>query len=156
MVSKLDVRIVELQPMRMASVQGFGQCPEELSQKKLLAWARSHNLLGKSSLPRFFGFNNPDPTPASPNYGYEFWMAVGEDVKAEGEIQIKSFTGGLYAVMRCKNPMTCPDAWKQLVQWLETSPYHKGDHQWLEEHMSFIDLPVEEILLDLYLPIQKA
>jgi hypothetical protein len=47
------------------------------------AWAEAHNLLGKPH--RLFGYNNPDPSPGSPNYGYDVWLTVDESTQAEGE-----------------------------------------------------------------------
>ena len=43
---------------------------------------------------RFFGFNNPNPSPGSPNYGYEQWLTVGPEVQAEGGIVIKEIPPG--------------------------------------------------------------
>ena len=81
---------------------------------------------------------------------------VGPDVEPEGDIKIKEFPGGLYAVARCEVRGDAydiiPATWKQLVAWCEESKYRSGTHQWLEEHLS---LPgsTDELTLDLYLPI---
>lgn len=150
-----EVRIVQLPPMRVATALGFGTEPEFLSQEMLLGWARSRRLLEGETSPRFFGFNNPDPSVGSVNYGYEFWMTVGADVQAEAPVQIKDFTGGLYAVRRCQGIEHITQAWKDLVAWLETSPYRMGPYQWLEEHIRFQNVPLEEYTLDLYLPVMK-
>ena len=83
-MGELDVRIVKLEPMRVASAYGFGTSPEEEAWGKLLAWARAKDLLNEDV--RFFGFNNPNPSPGSPNYGYEQWMTVGQDVEPEGRV----------------------------------------------------------------------
>ncbi len=101
-MTEIDVRIVTLKPMRVAAALGFGEQPELLAWDKILSWAKPLGLLDDLKAVRFFGFNNPDPSPGSPNYGYEQWIVVGPDVKAEGDIKIKDFSGGLYAVTRCK------------------------------------------------------
>ena len=161
-MTEIDVRIVKLEPMRVATALGFGEQPEMLAWNKLLAWAKPLGLLDDLKATRFFGFNNPDPSPGSPNYGYEQWIVVGADVKASGDIKIKDFDGGLYAVTRC-TLSNIGETWKQLVLWLEDSKYHKAHHQWLEGTVKpeLIITPegsmVEnfEAELDLYLPIAE-
>ena len=39
-MSKLEVRIVTLEPMRVASAYGFGPSPEEIAWEKMLAFAK--------------------------------------------------------------------------------------------------------------------
>jgi AraC family transcriptional regulator len=85
-VSELEVRIVDMEPMRVASAHGFGEHPEDLAWQRMLAFAQAQGLDTESV--RFFGFNNPNPSPGSPNYGYEQWMTVGPEVEAGGEIVI--------------------------------------------------------------------
>lgn len=154
----MQVRIVKLEPMRVASVLGFGQEPENEAWAKLMAWAKPKGLLSDQEHHRIFGFNNPSPTPGSPNYGYEFWIVVGHDAQSEGDVEIKDFPGGLYAAARCdvqdKPYETIPAAWKQLVLWRENSPYKSASHQWLEEHISGQDTGGDWIM-DLYLPIAE-
>ena len=66
-MSELDVRIVELEPMRVASFHAFGESPELKASKKLVDWAKPKGLLDAKGTHRIFGFNNPDPSPGSPN-----------------------------------------------------------------------------------------
>ena len=109
--------------MRVACVNGFGEGPEGMAFDKMKAWAAAHNLPGKPY--RLFGYNNPDPSPGSPNYGYDVWITVDESVQADGEARIIDFPGGLYAVTRIevKNPGTISPApgknwsngWRQQV-----------------------------------------
>ncbi len=152
-----DFRIVQLEPLRVASAHGFGEGPETLAWDKLTAWARERGLWQDGTSRRFFGFNNPDPSPGSPNYGYETWMTVGSEVESEGDINVKEFPGGLYAVTRCEVSAPwedIPGAWKRLVAWVETSPHQHGRHQWLEEHFFKDETLGEAFTLDLYLPIR--
>lgn len=103
-MSELDVRIVRLEPMRLASAHGFGASPEGIAHEKMQTFLKSKNLLdGYGSQRRHFGFNNPDPSPGSPNYGYEIWVEVESDVEPAGDIRIVDFSGGLYAVTRFEN-----------------------------------------------------
>lgn len=155
-MSELDVRIVKLGSMRVASAHAHSASPEHDAIEKLVAWAEPKGLLDDQETHRVFGFNNPDPSPGSPNYGYEFWIVIGPDMEPEGEIKAKEFPGGLYAVTRCEVSGDAydviPATWKQLVTWLENSKYRSGTHQWLEEHLSPIGV-AEDFVLDLYMPI---
>ncbi len=84
-MSKLDVQIVRLEPMRVASAYGFGTSPEEIAHEKMQTFLKAKNLLdGYGTKYRHFGFNNPNPSPGSPNYGYEIWTEIGSDVQPEG------------------------------------------------------------------------
>lgn len=153
----IDVRIVQLEPMRVASAHGFGESPETMAWDKLITWAKSRGLWQDGTPRRFFGFNNPDPSAGSPNYGYETWMTVEPEVASEGEITVKEFSGGLYAVTRCavKNPWDdIPKTWKQLVAWVETSPHRHARHQWLEETYFPGEANFETFTLDLFMPIR--
>jgi DNA gyrase inhibitor GyrI len=156
-MSELQVSIVKLEPMRVASVQGFGAEPEAEAHQKLEAWAGARGYLDDLAHHRVFGFNNPSPTPGSPNYGYELWITVGPEVEAEGDARIIEFGGGLYAVTRMvsiDDPYeSIPDTWKKLYQWMENSKYRMGTHQWMEEHLRLPETPAGNWSLDLYLPI---
>lgn len=149
----LDVKIVLLPKLRVASAHGFGASPEEAAWDKLSVWAKEKELWDKEGV-RFFGFNNPNPSPGSPNYGYEQWMTVGPDIKVSGEIKIKNFEGGLYAVTRCKLPQI-GETWQELVQWCESSTYTLANHQWLEEGLTPYPTPFDEVVMDIYLPIAE-
>ena len=158
-MTDLDVRIVRLEPMRVASALGFGESPEGLAWDKLLAWYKASGLAQDGKLHRFFGFNNPNPSAGSPSYGYEVWVTVDEGVQPEGEITLKDFAGGLYAVTRCEvkgDPgELIPAAWQRLVRWHESNRYGMGHHQWLEEHIGPQEDPSGKFTLDLYLPVKE-
>ena len=165
MNDELDVRIAKLEPMRVAWVNGYGEQPEGEAWRKILAFANAQNLLDDLKARRFFGYNNPDPSPGTPNYGYDQWITVGPEISSQDEIQIKDFDGGLYAVASCVGVENIGITWKNLVRWFEDSKYDKGNHQWLEEVLNpevFIKPDgtpnqTEETLglvkFDLYLPI---
>jgi DNA gyrase inhibitor GyrI len=80
-------------------------------------------------------------------------------LEAEGEVEIKAFSGGLYAVARCQvggRPYeTIPATWQQLVRWREESSYKSASHQWLEEPIRLDEFPGGDWDLDLYLPIAE-
>jgi DNA gyrase inhibitor GyrI len=153
-MSELDVRIVKLEPCRVAAALGYGDSPEGEAWDKILAYAAANDLPAEPDAgARFYGFNNPDPSPGTPNYGYEQWLVVDESAQATADVEVKPFDGGLYAVTRCPSLTTIGETWQQLVAWFEDSPYHKGTHQWLEQCLSAPSLPPEKLVLDLYLPI---
>ncbi len=163
-MNKLNVRIVKLEKLHVASVHGFGKEPEAQAWAKLTAWAKPRGYLDDLENHRIFGFNNPSPSPGSPNYGYELWMMVDEQEKPVGEVEIKDFLGGLYAVGLCAaNSELGSDigaAWQKLVLWRENSRYQGASHQWLEEHVKpegkgAVAGAGFEWDLDLYLPIAE-
>jgi DNA gyrase inhibitor GyrI len=157
-MSNRDIHVVELPPMRVICINGFGSEPENQAYDKIFIFAQGHGLLEMPH--RLFGYNNPNPTPGSPNYGYDVWMTVDETVQADGDAKLIDFPGGLYAVMRVdvKDPWAdIPSAWQELVRWRENSPYREGRHQWLEEHIGTLNETVNTLpfTLDLYLPIRQ-
>ena len=154
-----EVRIVSLPPIRVASFHAFSSTPEFDAWKKAYAWAKAHDCWQEAPATRIFGFNNPDPAAGSPNYGYEFWVTVGTQVLPDGEVKIKDFPGGMYAVLRCDvygDPgEIIPRTWQKLVKWFETSHHIHGTHQWLEEHLLRGESNQGGFVLDLYLPITE-
>ena len=154
-MDKDRITIVDLPPMRVASAHGFGQTPELIALQKLYAFAQSNGLLVGGTLPPTYGFNNPGPTPGSPNYGYEAWLPVSEHVQARGDIRLLDFAGGKYAVMRCHGIENIGTDWLQLATWRETTRYLAGKHQWLEELLTPVDTPPDQMELDLHLPIAE-
>jgi AraC family transcriptional regulator len=157
-MSKEEISIVTLPPLRVVCVNGFGEGPEGQAFDKMRAWAKDHDLLGTSY--RLFGYNNPDPTPGSPNYGYDVWITVDASVQADGEAKIIDFPGGLYAILRVevKDDFEQIGAgWQRLIRWREGSKYRHGSHQWLEEHIGPLDQMGggNEFTLDLHMPIRE-
>ena len=154
-MSSLQVRIVNLDPMRVAAAYGFGQSPETLAFEKMMAFAAAKGLLREGKMPETFGFNNPNPSHGSHNYGYEVWLPLEVEIEAESDIEIKEFAGGLYAVTRCEGIQNIGETWNQLATWREGSKYKFGRHQWLEHLLTPLDVPLEEYVFDLYLPIAE-
>lgn len=156
-MDELAVRIVELDPMHIASARAISETPERDSWKKMRLWAEPKGLLEDIEKHPVFGFNNPDPSPGQREYGYEFWIRIEPEIKPEGEIQVKQFSGGLYAVTTCNvkgDPAkNIPETWHKLVDWVKSSNYQLSKHQWLEAHNP--DASDEEMVLDLYCPIKK-
>lgn len=164
MVKDNEIRIVRLEPMLVAVSHGFSTSPEALAWGKLFAWAERNGLWNDLSHTRFFGFNNPNPSPGSPNYGYEQWMTVPPGTQGDDEIQIKEIPAATYAVLHCRLK-DIGTAWRDLVTWVEESGYPMAPLPCLEEalnpeiHLAAASLSeadfLENALFDLYEPILK-
>ena len=149
------VRLVALPSFRVACFSGFGPSPEMAAWEKLTLWGTQNGLLPLQPGTRIFGFNDPDPSPGSPNYGYTFWITL-DAAQVYQDAQIMAYPGGEYAVMACPGVEEIVELWKRLNQWIEQSSYVYGPYQWLEE--VFLKDGNPEIFdhFDLYMPIQKA
>lgn len=150
---QLNVRLVTLPSMQVASFYGYGAGPEAIAHSKLRAWAGPRGLLAQDSGRLVFGFNNPDPAPGSANYGYEFWLTLDDDEEPGEGVEVKRFAGGLYAVTRCVGVESIGEMWQQLAAWRNGTHYRYGGHQWLEEHVNIWDS--DQFILDLFLPIAE-
>ncbi|MGD9676494.1 MAG: effector binding domain-containing protein [Candidatus Bipolaricaulia bacterium] len=150
-----DVRIVDLPPMIVASALGFGRNPEQQASSRIARFARAKGLTLATPGPRSFGFNNPNPTPGSPNYGYERWITVGPEVEAEPPIEIKRVPPGKYAVTRCVGLENIGRRWQALTVWVEDSPYHVPPHgaRCLEEFLDPEEPDSRKWVIDLYMEV---
>jgi DNA gyrase inhibitor GyrI len=157
MPEKLDVEIVRLPPLRVACVNGFGSSPEELAFQKMEKYVEEKGLDRDGKEHRFFGYNNPDPSAGSPNYGYDVWVTVDQSFHTEGEVRVFEFPGGLYAVTSWKpvTPEEIHPMWQRLVAWREKTHYRMGRHQWLEEHAGDIKIGFPELTMRLFMPIAE-
>jgi len=156
-MSNHTVRIAELPSFRVASALGFGASPEGEAWEKIFRFLREKSLWKEMETLSYYGFNNPDPTPGSPNYGYEQWVRVPESIEGNEVVSIKLFGGGLYAVSRCEGIPNIFSAWKALFAWREDSAYLPGTHQWLEQWLNPTkgEQHEEDMIMDLYIPIIK-
>jgi len=144
-----------LKPMRVAYYRAVGKNPELNAWGELFRWAEEKELFKRHDGWRLFGFNNPCPSKDNPVYGYEAWITVPDDMEEDGNVKIKYFSGGLYAVTGT-SLKEIETAWKNLVTWQKISKYKMGSHQCLEEHLS----KPEEIMnsnieFNLYLPLAE-
>jgi DNA gyrase inhibitor GyrI len=163
-VKELKVSVARLEPMHVASTRTISATPEREAWEKMQAWAEPKGLLEDIEKHPVFGFNNPDPSPDRKEYGYEFWIRVEPDFEPEGEIEIKEFKGGLYAVTTCKLKEEIEseffqkagylESWKRIVDWVKSSKYKFGKHQSLEKAHDPMASD-EGLILDLYCPIEE-
>ena len=166
-IEDLFVQVIELEPMRVASVRAFSESPENDAWEKMRAWAEPQGLLEDLTTHPIFGFNNPNPSPGQENYGYEFWIRMGAHFKGEGEIEAKDYDGGLFAVTTCKPWAEMQsdfgkehgflESWKKLVDWVILSEKYEMDEsrQCLEKPHD-PDAEFKNLVLDLYQPIKEV
>lgn len=154
MDEKLDVKIVTLPQMLVASCTAFGPSPEIEAYREMIAWAGDKQLLTYPEGQRIFGFNNPNPTPGSPNYGYEFWLTVPLGTAGTETVQIKEVPECTYAVLHCESLDVIGQRWQQLVNWLQTSGYRMTAGECLEEYLGPLEMEEEKMNFDLYQPVK--
>ncbi|HYG60262.1 MAG TPA: effector binding domain-containing protein, partial [Symbiobacteriaceae bacterium] len=110
-----------------------------------------------SELPatRYFGFNNPSPSPGQAEYGYEEWVTVPDSAQPSGPVAIKQFAGGLYAVVTTYL-YEIGERWQKLVRWVqESAAYELDERQCLEETVNTATMHSDNAQLDLFLPIRR-
>jgi effector-binding domain-containing protein len=152
----IEVRVVEMEPLRVVSALGFGPEPEPEAWDLIEAFAAEQGLEMWSGEHRFFGFNNPNPSAGSPNYGYEQWMTVGPEVTAESPYEIKELPAGRYAVTGFQGLDRIGETWKALVGWFETEGHAIPSEmdRCLEELLPPFGESPEEWRFDLYLGLE--
>jgi AraC family transcriptional regulator len=153
----MDVRIEQVQPMRVAFIRQIGpyqQAPATWG--KLMAWAGPRGLLGPDTL--YIGISHDDPSVTPPDkLRYDACIPVGPDVQAEGEVGVQEIAGGEYALTTHHGPyMKLDKTYAELCgQWLPGSGREPGSGPCFEIYRNWQDMPPEDDLLtDVYLPLQ--
>ena len=163
-----DVRVLYIPPCVVASIQYKGESPEEHAGDLLDAFIREVGLYELKPDAKVYGFNNPDPSPDAPTYGYEFWVSIPESLEVKAPFTKKYFEGGLYAA----HMITLGNfhEWQWLINWAtaEDSQYQIN---WdskkvnamgglLEDHLNYVyhshlNWPEsDEHQIDLLLPVK--
>lgn len=153
-LSEIDVRIMKMDPIRVASFHAYGESPENDALEKLISWAQPKGLLDNPDKYPVYGFNNPDPQEGKKEYGYEFWIKVEEDYGGSG-VEYKNHLGGTYAVTRVevREPWEdIPKAWMNLLKWVQDNGY-KMKQEICLEHTLDPQAFNGQFILDLMLPI---
>jgi DNA gyrase inhibitor GyrI/DNA-binding HxlR family transcriptional regulator len=150
---EMEVKIVELKPMRVASFRAVSVSPEHDATEMLLRWATGKGYLNDLEKHPIYGFNNPNPTTGKKEYGYEFWIKVDEDYTEE-DINLKDVPGGRYAVTTCRNLSEIGELWRRLGNWVKENGYeYNKDAECLEKTHN-IAASDDQLVLDLYAPIK--
>jgi DNA gyrase inhibitor GyrI len=151
-MSKFDVQIVRMEPMRVACVCVVSASPEREAWERLKAWAEPGGFLRDPRKHPLFGFNNPGPTAGGKEYGYEFWLCIDPETEPGDAVEVKEFAGGRYA-MTTHHGHSDPRVWRQLWDWVQGSPYRwRKTHELERIHDPLA--PEKDVVFDLYLPIE--
>lgn len=153
-MTELTVRTVTLPAMRVASALGFGKEPENQASAMIVDFARKNGMEPGTPAYRTFGFNNPNPSLGSPEYGYELWLPVGPEVKAEPPIVLKEIPKATYAVTRFVGLSHIGDVWRRFAAWFEDAYGNVPPCEiqcWLEEVLNPAEPDPEKWIFDLYL-----
>jgi DNA gyrase inhibitor GyrI len=152
-MEQFDVRIVDLEPMRVASVRAEGESPEEEAFRRMRAWAEPRGLLEHGDAHPLYGFNNPYPRPDRRGYGYELWMRLGPTEHAAAGVETKQVPGGRYAATTCRLA-DIEATWRRLAAWAEQHGYRRAGQE-LERPLDPL-ASTEALELELLLPIERA
>ena len=163
-----DVRIVCLPPATVAASHYIGKDPEHNAGKLLDKFVRESGLCKIKPDLRHYGFNHPNPSNNSPDYGYEMWITIPDDMEVPEPLVKKRFDGGLYAAHMIY--MGNLHEWEWLCNWVFTDNT-KYESNWLddggecmdgllEEHINYINhvdleqTEPDDMQLDLLFPIK--
>lgn len=150
---ELDVKIVTLEPMRVASFRAVSESPEHEAAEMLLGWATGKGYLNDLENHPVYGFNNPNPSKERKEYGYEFWIKVDEEYKEEG-INLKDVAGGRYAVTTCRDLGEIGELWMKLDSWVQENGYEYRKEAECLEKTHNLGASDDQLVLDLYAPIR--
>ena len=161
------VKIVQLPPFRAASFHvKESETPERDAWAQLKAWAKPRGLFDNPTVHQVYGRNNPTPMESRPLRGYEFWITIPDDYPLDTDIAKVSFPGGLYAVVQSKGIPTMIENYERIFDWIRASLIYTPDYpegydfehapgRELEHHLNPNNEDENEILVDVYVPIEK-
>lgn len=154
---KMDVRIENIEPIRVAFVRHIGPYDEcDPAWQKLCAWAGPRGLLGPDAKVIGVSYDDPEVTPPE-KIRYDACIAVGDTVEPEGEIGIKEIAGGDYAITTHKGPFEkLIETYSQLSgEWAPQSGRVVKPTACFEIYLNDPDkTPPEELLTDIYVPLE--
>ena len=160
-MEEMTVRLEKLKPMRAAHVHVLSETPEEDANRKLMGWAERNGAVRKEA--RLFG-RNTYPTDNPEPHGYEFFLTITQNVKLEGDVDLKEVAGGSYAVLRVTGLEKIGEAWRKLWKWFEENKrehagFRKEEHGWVdgyEEHVNWQEnKPPSEWVFDLWVKLKE-
>lgn len=117
-----EVDLQELPPMRVICARVISANPEDEVIKLVHEWLKDHGLSAEGK--RSFGFDTPVSRAEADSglRGYEFGVEIPDSVLADEGLKVRTYGGGMYAVMRIFNafeePFTAiPAGWQKLSEW---------------------------------------
>jgi len=119
--------------MQAAYVYSLSQPPEEEALKKIVEYAKTSGLTQETS--RLFGRNiylTDQPEP----HGYEYYLTLNGNLKADREVATGEVPGGLYAVLEIKNLFSIGEGWQKLFSWVKSNGHQpvgvsRGKYGWV-------------------------
>ncbi|MBT9779451.1 MerR family transcriptional regulator [Clostridium sp. MCC353] len=163
-----DVRIIYLPPAVIAASHYIGDDPELHANFLIEKFIKESSLRKAKPDLRHFGFNHPNPVDETGFHGYEAWVTIPDDMEVPEPLEKKRFCGGLYAAHMIKFGNF--NEWGPFLKWVMKDERYEfaGDLQdqehmcgLLEEHLNFYshleqpDLDLEQLQLDLLIPIKE-
>ena len=158
-----DFRIERLSSAQAAYINASGASPEEEALTKIIVWAKTKNIAPESGI-HLLG-RNTYPTDKPEPHGYEYYLTLNNPLTPEEGIKIKTFQGGLFAVLRFKNLFIMQEAWVSLMKWVKENKHQevgviKTENGWVnsgfEELINWEEtIPPSEWIFDLWLQIKE-
>lgn len=155
-MSKFKIRIEELGPMRVVVFRGYSTTPEMEAHEQAVAFATEKGLINENNCLKTFGFNKPAPwVTQGDEYGYELWVVVDPEINIPPYLMVKEFPGARCAVTSIEKLADIGAAWEYLYKWVGDSKDYEHSHiDGLEEVLSPLGTPEEELAFNLYLPVR--
>ncbi len=161
-MKEIEPRIEHLSNLKAAYVHSSSKTPEEDAMTKILEWANANGLAAKSGV-RLFG-RNTYPKEKADVHGYEFYLALPDGIKVDGNVETAQIPDGSYAVLRFKDLQNIGFAWKKLWSWIEKNGHEhagwqKTAHGWVngfEEQVNWQERkPLTEWVFDLWVKLKE-
>lgn len=155
----MDVQIKEIPARQVAFVRHIGPYPEcGKAWEKLCMFAGPKGLLQPGV--EFVGlcYDDPEITPPE-KIRYDACIIVEGDVQPEGEVGAQTIEAGLYAMATHHGSYTklCETYASLCGQWAPANGYEIRSIPSMEIYMnSPEDTPEDELVTDVYVPIEKA
>jgi len=154
---KMDVRIENIEPMRVASVRHVGPYIEcDPAWQKLCAWAGPKGLFGPGV--KMIGISYDDPEVTAPEkIRYDACITVDDTVEPEGDINVQVIPGGEYAVATHRGPYTklIETYGKLYGEWAPQSGRVVKPAPCFEIYRNDPEsTPPEELITDVYIPLE--
>ena len=153
----MKVEIVELEPLKVASVRHVGpynQCSK--AWEKLCSWAGPKGLLRPGCI--FLGLSHDDPEITPPDkVRYDACLSLDTDCASEGDVHIKHIEGGAYAKTTHFGPYeNLSRTYNQLCgQWIPANEYKIASKPSIEIYLnSPEDSEPEDLITDIHVPLE--
>lgn len=155
----MKVEVKELPAYRVAYVsskRGYEQEAIGEAYETLMRWAGPHGVFGPGTKVIGASYDNPEITAVA-KCRYDACVTIGENVKADGPVSVKTFPAGKYAVYRWRGkPQELGKVFQQFMgEWFPASGYQPGDAPCLEFYQSDPDSdPNGEATADICIPVK--